>query len=76
MFRCPVCGSTEAREEFVNEVFQIDNKLVQVEHIPATVCTHCGEPAFSRQTTERIRCMVHGDATPVKSMAMVSRTLS
>lgn len=70
MFRCHVCGSTEAREEFVNEVFQIDDKPVQVEHIPAQVCTRCGETAFSRQTTERIRRMVHGDATPVKSVSM------
>jgi len=26
MFLCHVCGSTEAKKEYVNEIFQIDNK--------------------------------------------------
>ena len=55
MFRCHVCGNTESRQELVSEVFEIDGKLVRVEQIPATVCLHCGEPVFSRDTTERSR---------------------
>lgn len=61
MFRCHVWGSTEAREEIVSEFFQIDDRPVQVDHIPATVCGRCGEATFSGGTTERIRHMVHGD---------------
>jgi len=30
MFRCHVCGSTEAKEKYVNEVFQIEGKPVLV----------------------------------------------
>ena len=70
MFRCHVCGSTEAKKKYANEIFQIDNKPVLVEHIPAVVCTRCGEETFSRETTERIRRMVHGEAKPVKSISM------
>ncbi len=70
MFSCNVCGSTEAKKEYINEVFQIDNKPVLVEHIPAMVCVRCGEETFSRETTERIRRMVHGEAKPVKSVSM------
>lgn len=70
MFRCHVCGSTVAREELVNEVFQIDGKPVLVEHIPANVCVRCSEATFSRDTTEKIRRMVHGEAKPVKSLEM------
>ena len=70
MFRCNVCGSTEAKKEYVNEIFQIDNKPVLVEHIPAVVCVRCGEETFSRETTEQIRQMVHGEAKPVKSISM------
>ena len=70
MFRCHVCGRTEARQEFVSEVFDIDGKAVRVENIPATVCTQCGELVFSRETTERVRRMVHGEAKPVKSVQM------
>jgi YgiT-type zinc finger domain-containing protein len=56
------------REELVNEVFLVDGKFVLVENIPARVCTHCSEATFSRETTEKIRRMVHGEAQPVKSI--------
>ena len=68
MFKCHVCGSTEYREQLVNEVFQIDGKPVLVENIPAQVCTRCGEEVFSRETTEKVRLLVHGKAKPVKSV--------
>ena len=68
MFKCHVCGSTEYREEVVNEVFQIDGKPVLVEKIPAQVCTSCGEEIFSRETTEKVRLLVHGKAKPIKSV--------
>jgi HTH-type transcriptional regulator / antitoxin MqsA len=70
MSRCHVCGKTESRQELVNEVFDIDRKPVRVEQIPATICLHCGEPVFSRDATERVRRMVHGEATPIKSIQM------
>lgn len=67
MFRCHVCGATQARQEFVTEVFTIDGKRVLVEGIPATVCARCGEATFRRETTERIRRMLHGEAKPVRA---------
>lgn len=30
----------------------------------------CGEPTFSRETTERVRQMVHGEAQPVRTLEM------
>ncbi|MBI4699123.1 MAG: YgiT-type zinc finger protein [Nitrospirae bacterium] len=70
MFHCHACGFTGAKEGFVNEVFQIDDKPVLVEHIPATICSRCGESVFSRETTEKIRRMVHGEAKPEKTISM------
>jgi HTH-type transcriptional regulator / antitoxin MqsA len=70
MFRCHVCGSGEARQEMVSEVFQIGDKPVLVENIPANVCAHCGEPTYSRETMEKVRRMVHGDTQPVRSVCM------
>ena len=70
MFRCHVCGAMEARQVLVDEVFVIDGKHVLVEGIPANVCARCGEATFSRETTERIRRMVHGEAQPVRVAAM------
>lgn len=68
MFKCHVCGSIEYRDELVNEVFQIDGKPVLVEKIPAQVCARCGEEIFSRETTEKVRLLVHGKAKPIKSV--------
>jgi HTH-type transcriptional regulator/antitoxin MqsA len=59
MFNCHVCSGTAARNEFVSEVFTINGRRVLVEHIPAQVCERCGEPIFSRETTERVRRLVH-----------------
>ena len=56
------------RTELVNELLLIDGRLVLVENVPAGVCERCGEATFSRETTEKIRRMVHGEAEPVKSV--------
>ncbi len=68
MFKCHVCGSTESRNKFVSEIFWIDGKPVLVEKIPAKVCPRCGEAVFGRQTTEKIRKMVHEESKTVKSI--------
>jgi YgiT-type zinc finger domain-containing protein len=70
MFHCHICGSHEARQELVSEVFEIEGNPVLVENIPAEVCIRCREAVFSRKTTERVRRMVHGEAKPVKSVQM------
>jgi YgiT-type zinc finger domain-containing protein len=70
MFNCHVCGHHAARSELVSEVFNLDGRRVLVENIPAQVCAHCGEPAFSRETAEHIRRMVHGAGHPVKTVPM------
>lgn len=70
MFRCHVCGKAESRQELVSEVFDIEGRFVQVEQIPVIVCLHCGEAVFSHNITERVRRMVHGEATPIKSIQM------
>lgn len=68
MFQCHVCSATESHTEKVNEVFQINGKFYLVEQIPAPVCSRCGEITFNRETTERIRQMLHGESQPVKSI--------
>lgn len=68
MFKCHVCGGETARDEFVSEVLDADGRRVLVKHIPAQVCTRCAEAAFSRETTERIRLLVHGAGCSVKTV--------
>jgi YgiT-type zinc finger domain-containing protein len=70
MFTCPVCDSHESREEETKEIFQIDGKYILVDHIPATVCVRCGEETFSSETAEKVRLLVHGQAKPIRSIAL------
>lgn len=69
-FVCVICHANECREELVEEVFRVDGKYVLVGSIPAVVCSRCGEQSFSRETTEKIRRMVHGQAKARKSVPM------
>jgi YgiT-type zinc finger domain-containing protein len=70
MFKCHVCNSDKSHPETVSEIFQIDGKFLLVENIPATVCSHCGEATFSRETTERIRKNLHGESQPIKAISV------
>ncbi len=70
MFTGAVCGAAESREELINEVFQIDEKYVWIDHIPASVCTRCGDETLSRETTEKVRLLVYGQAKPMQSIAL------
>ena len=69
-FKCHVCGGEAAKDEFISEVFSLEGRRVLVEHVPARVCARCGEPVFSRETTERIRRLLHGPAEPVRTEAL------
>ena len=70
MFTCHVCGNTNARSELVSEVFNLDGRRVLVERIPAQVCERCGDATFSRETTENIRRLVHGEGRPVRTIPL------
>ena len=70
MFKCHVCGNTSAKSDFVSEVFMVEGRRVLVERIPAQVCERCGEATFSRETTEKIRRLVHGAGQPVRTVPL------
>ena len=70
MFTCAACHAKEGREEYVDEVFRVGEQYVLVGSVPALVCARCGEQSFSRETAERVRQMVHGDAKATNSIPM------
>ena len=43
---------------------------IMVESVPCTICTHCGDQSFSRETAEKVRLMLHGEARPTRSVSM------
>ena len=76
MFKCHVCGGEAAKQEFVSDVFNVDERRALVEHIPALICERCGEATFSRETAERIRLLIHGHPHPVKTAPLEVFTLA
>jgi HTH-type transcriptional regulator / antitoxin MqsA len=44
----------------------MNGNYVVVEHIPARVCKQCGEKVFSREVTEKVRSLLHGEQEPVR----------
>ena len=70
MFQCAVCRHEKSREEAIEKVFHVDGRYVLVRGIPSTVCARCGEPVFTRETTERTRALVRSGAVPADSISM------
>ncbi len=70
MFTCGVCNGKESRRELVEEVLRLEGRYVLVGSVPSTVCQRCGERSFSRETTEKVRQLVHGEAKAAKSVPM------
>ena len=68
MFKCQMCGGTASAIELVDEVFNIDDRFLLVEGIPAEVCTNCGDPTYSHDTTEKIRWLVQSGARPARTI--------
>jgi len=66
MSKCDVCGNATFHATRVEEVFHIESHLAIVEDVPARVCDRCGDATFDRETTERIRRMVHGENRPAR----------
>lgn len=65
---CNVCKAEENHIEFVEKVFKVDGCYVLVGGVPSQVCKRCGERSFSRETTEKVRFMVHEQSDAVKSV--------
>ena len=70
MFACAVCKGEESRVEVVEGVFKVGARYVLVGGVPSTVCQRCGVRSFSRETTEKVRQLVHGEAKDSKSVPM------
>ncbi len=70
MATCIVCSADQSLTELVEEVFRVDGRYVLVGDVPATVCQRCGERSFSRETTDKVRLLVHGQATAARSVPL------
>lgn len=54
------------REERVTYTFQVGDRFIVIENVPARVSERTGERLFSPETVERIQAIVWGQGTPVR----------
>ena len=65
--QCDLCGA-RMTEELVTYTIEVGGKLVVVEHVPARVCSQCGERLYSPQTVERLQKTVSEQRSPSRTL--------
>ena len=64
--KCEVCGVGERKNELVRYSLSVKDKLLVVEHVPASVCDRCGETTFHPDVVERLQQTIWQSRTPVR----------
>jgi len=67
MDKCVFCGG-KVSEDTVTFVYDEDDKYFFVEHVPAEVCTRCGERTYSPEVTDEILNIAKHKVKPVKTI--------
>jgi len=67
MDKCVFCGG-KVSEEQVTFVYDENDKYFLVEHVPAEVCTKCGERTYSPKVTEDILKFAKRKVKPAKTV--------
>jgi YgiT-type zinc finger domain-containing protein len=67
MDKCVFCGG-KVSEERVTFVYDEDDKNFFVEHVPAEVCTKCGERTYTPEVTDDILRFAKRKDKPVKTV--------
>jgi HTH-type transcriptional regulator/antitoxin MqsA len=64
--KCEVCGIGERRNELIRYSLTLDDKLVVVDCVPASVCSVCGETTLAPEVVERLQQTIWESRTPVR----------
>ncbi|GIW54438.1 MAG: hypothetical protein KatS3mg082_0842 [Nitrospiraceae bacterium] len=60
---CDLCGGPLTKQE-VTYTVQLGDRFVVIEHVPAKVCSQCGERLYSPDTVERLQRTAWEQRTP------------
>lgn len=63
---CP--GEYEKRE--IVHVVQQGDRIMVIDHVPAEVCTVCGDVLFTPETVRRIEVVRHTTASPERTVPL------
>lgn len=66
--KCEVCGIGERREKRIRYHADIQGKLVLIEHVPATVCDHCGETSIAPSVASTVQRIVREGKSPARAI--------
>jgi YgiT-type zinc finger domain-containing protein len=69
--RCSIqgCLGEYERREVVHVVHQ-GERIMVIDHVPAEVCTICGDVLFTPETTRRIEALRHTTASPRRTVPL------
>lgn len=67
MDKCVFCGG-DVKKETVTFVYEDDDRYFFVEHVPAEVCSKCGEKTYSPEVTEELINFGRQKCKPLKTV--------
>ena len=65
---CEVCGAGRRQEQLIRYTLTLEDRVVVVDHVPASVCDHCVETTLKPEVVERLQNMVWSDQAPVRRL--------
>ncbi|HJT56473.1 MAG TPA: YgiT-type zinc finger protein [Ktedonobacteraceae bacterium] len=73
--RCSIegCPGEYEQREVVHTVRQ-GNRIIVIDHVPAEVCTICGDVLFTPETVRKIEFLRHTNATPARTVPLYNFT--
>ena len=66
--KCEVCKTGEREERLIRYSVSIGDRLVVVEHVPASVCNKCGETTLTPDVFERLQKTISASRAPDRIM--------
>lgn len=69
--RCSIdgCSGEYEQREIVHTVQQ-GNRIIVIDHVPAEVCTICGDVLFTPETVRRIELLRKTTAVPTRTVPL------
>jgi YgiT-type zinc finger domain-containing protein len=65
--KCAFCGG-DAKEDLVTFSYEEGDRCLLVEHVPAQVCTRCGEKTFSPEVTDQLMRFAKNEFKPRRTI--------
>jgi len=65
--KCVFCGGRVVERE-VTFTYEEDDKYLIIEHVPAEVCTRCGERTYSPEVTDQILRVARKEVKPARKI--------